>query len=120
MLHFTRQLKKMTTIFYEKVISAPVGMNCSSTSFWRLQQSFLANPMGKKVLHGSEFKPASNYYIGREGRERSAFFTEDSGRLSVYDQSVKYENGPPVGYDLLKEGLLTGHDDNQYRGSCSF
>ena len=54
------------------------------------------------MLYGSEFKPAGNYYIGREGRERSAFFTEDTGRLSVYEQSAKFEHGPPVGYDLLQ------------------
>jgi hypothetical protein len=31
--------------------------------------------MGKKVLLGTDFKPASNHYIGRAGRERSEFFT---------------------------------------------
>ena len=36
LMHYTRELKKMTNIFYEKVITAPVDMICSSASFWRL------------------------------------------------------------------------------------
>lgn len=33
--------------------------------------------MGKKVLIGKDFKPAKNNYIGKIGRERNQFLTED-------------------------------------------
>jgi len=76
-LCYTRMLTSMVNIYYDKVIAGPVRLSCTSASFNRVISSISNNPNGKKVLIGKEFKPAKDTSIGRIGRDRSAFLTQD-------------------------------------------
>ena len=67
----------MVNIFYEKVICEPIDVHCGSTQYQRFDRSVRNNPMAKKVLVGKDFKPANDYYMGKIGRDRNAFLSED-------------------------------------------
>lgn len=54
--------------------------------------------MHKKVLIGKDFKPRNEIYLGRVGRDRTSFLTEDSG--------TSWKNSPPHGYSLIERGIL--------------
>lgn len=54
--------------------------------------------MHKKVLIGKDFKPRMEIHLGRVGRDRSSFLTEDT--------TTSWKNGPPVGYPLLDHGII--------------
>jgi len=56
--------------------------------------------MHKKVLIGSKFKPKSEVtYLGKIGRDRTSFLELDS--------SKSYKYGPPTGYDLIENGIMS-------------
>jgi len=86
----------MTNIYFSKCVSSTIELSCTSASFKRYQNSITNNPSAKKLLLGKDFKPAQDKYIGRIGRDKSAFLTED--------QNI---SGPPTGYPLIDNGLLT-------------
>lgn len=54
--------------------------------------------MHKKVLLGKNFKSKFEINLGRVGRDRSSFLTEDLG--------TSWKNGPPQGYSLFDNGIL--------------
>lgn len=54
--------------------------------------------MHKKALLGTHFKPKSEIYLGRVGRDKSSFLDLDS--------SKSYKSGPPTGYGLLEHGII--------------
>lgn len=86
----------MTNIYYSKCIASTLELSCASTSFQRYQNSITNNPTAKKILLGKDFKPGNDKYIGRIGKDRSAFLTEDQN-----------SNGPLQGYPLTDSGLIT-------------
>ena len=87
----------MTNIYFSKCIASTIELSCASTSFERFKNSINNNPIAKKLLVGKDFKPSNDKYIGRIGRDRSAFLTEDSKIIS----------GPPTGYQMIDNGLLS-------------
>ena len=75
--------------------------------------------MAKKALIGKQFKPGKDYYVGRVGRERSQFLTEDDGNsISLTTTSKSFEDGPPNGYSLIDDGILGSN--YQIKGSSTF
>lgn len=74
--------------------------------------------MAKKVLVGKDFKPAHDYYIGRIGRDRSAFLYKDEGRPIYPHLGKTFECGPPLGYQLIDNGILEAN--YQIKGSSTF
>lgn len=98
----------MTNIYFSKCIASTIEFSCASTSFQRFQNSVTNNPVGKKLLIGKDFKPENDKYIGRIGRDRSAFLTEDSKQLI---------QGPPNGYPLIENGIF--NHSFQQKGSCT-
>jgi hypothetical protein len=97
-LNYTRNLYQMTNIYFSKCIASTIELSCASTSFQRHQNSITNNPIAKKLLIGKDFKPDQDRYIGKIGRDRSSFLTEDSKQLVA---------GPPTGYSLFDNGLLS-------------
>ena len=95
---YTRELKKELDIYVNNSISEPIFFTCNSGTFNRFISSALHSSMHKKVLLGKDFKPKHEIYLGRVGRDRSSFLIEDSG--------TSWKNGPPVGYNLIQDGLL--------------
>jgi hypothetical protein len=67
----------MTNIYFNKCIASIINMTCRTTSFKRLINSITNNPLGKKVLHGKDFKPKRDQHIGRMARDITSFLTED-------------------------------------------
>jgi hypothetical protein len=96
----------MTNIYFNKCISSTIELSCRSTSFQRYQNSITNNPSAKKLLVGKDFKPDSDKYIGRIGKDKCSFLTED--------QNI---SGPPTGYPLIDNGLMS-HSWEE-KGSCS-
>jgi hypothetical protein len=94
-LNYSGPINNMMNIYYNKVTAEPVNFNCASASFQRMFNVFKHNPVGKKALIGKNFKPKRDQYIGKVGKDRSAFLTEDP-RSSIV----------PSGYPLLDNGLL--------------
>lgn len=72
------------------------------------------NPLAKKVLIGQDFKPRRNVHIGRVGRERSSFLTQDGHKQG----QTRFDQGPPNGYQLIDNGILSS--DYEAKGSCNF
>ena len=108
----------MINIFYDKVISEPIEMHCGSTSLQRFNNSIRNNPMAKKALIGKDFLPANDYFIGKIGRDRCGFLSDDIGRPRAPHISKNFECGPPIGYKITDEGIL---DCNyQKKGSSTF
>ena len=95
---FSRSLKNDLDAFVSPAVADPIVMSCRSSTFNRLNSSLIWSPMHKKALLGSAFKPRQDIHIGRVGRDKSSFLTQDS------DNSYKY--GPPVGYSLLEQGVI--------------
>jgi hypothetical protein len=54
--------------------------------------------MHKKLLIGKDFKPKLEIHLGKVGRDRSSFLTEDS--------STSWKNGPPNGYPIFENGII--------------
>jgi hypothetical protein len=67
----------MTNIYYSKCLASTIEFSCASSGFERFKNSITNNPIAKKVLIGKDFKPSSDKYIGKIGRDRSAMLTED-------------------------------------------
>ena len=105
-LNYSINLCKMTNIYFSKSIASTIELSCASTSFQRYQNSITNNPSAKKLLVGKDFKPDSDKYIGRIGKDKSSFLTEDQNM-----------NGPPTGYPLIDNGLMS-HNWSE-KGSCS-
>lgn len=83
-LGWSRKIRRMVqSIYYSKVVADSVEVHCESTAAKRWVAAVKHNPMAKKVLVGRGFRPAREYYVGRVGRDRSAFLTEDDGGGSV-------------------------------------
>ena len=62
--------------------------------------------MAKKALIGKNFLPANDYFIGRIGRDRCGFLSDDIGRPRAPHISKNFECGPPIGYKITDEGIL--------------
>lgn len=117
-LYYTFKLRGMVNIFYDKVICEPIEIHCGSTQFSRFNNSVRNNPMAKKALIGYDFKPAHDHYIGRIGRDRSAFLSEDLGRPRAPHVSKTFDCGPPIGYKLTDDGILSTNYER--KGSSTF
>jgi hypothetical protein len=76
------------------------------------------NMMAKKVLVGKDFKPAFDLYAGKIGRDRCSFLNEDEGRPKSPHVSKTFECGPPIGYKLIDDGILSMN--YQIKGSSTF
>ena len=94
-LKYSGPINSMMNIYYAKVTSEPINVNCASASFQRMFNIFKHNPVGKKALIGKNFKPKRDQYIGKVGKDRSSFLTENPRSATT-----------PSGYPLLDNGLL--------------
>ena len=56
-LNYSRNKMAMVNIYYAKVLSSTIPMTCPSTSFQRFFLSVTQNPVAKRCLIGSDFKP---------------------------------------------------------------
>lgn len=74
-LGYSRKTNALLNIFYEKAITEPMHLSCRSSSFNRMYNSIRNNPVGKKALIGSDFKPKKDSLIGKVGSDRSSFLT---------------------------------------------
>ena len=90
----------MTNIYFAKCVASTIRLTCGSTNFLRYHHSITKNPIAKKLLIGKNFKPENDKYIGKIGRDRCAFLTEDSKQLIQV---------PPSGYSLIDNGLLSSN-----------
>lgn len=82
-------------------------VHCESTAAKRWVAAVCNNPIAKKALIGKSFKPAKDYYVGRVGRDRCAFLSEDEAVSTLAAPvSKSFEDGPPNGYKLIDDGLL--------------
>ena len=95
---FSRDFMNELDIYVYKSQAEPINVTCRSGTFPRLIASILNSSMHKKVLLGKDYKPKIEIHLGRVGRDRSSFLTQDTG--------TSWKNGPPVGYSLLEHGIL--------------
>jgi hypothetical protein len=95
----------MLNIYYDNCIASPIELSCPSTSFLRYINTIMDNPLAKKVMIGSHFKPRRNIYVGKVGKDRSGFLSQDG--------QIKFD-----GYHIIDNGILTSNFE--VRGSCNF
>jgi len=79
-------------------VADPINITCRNGTFKRLIASLYYSSMHKKALIGNSFKPRAEINLGRIGRDRTSFLSQDSL------QSIKY--GLPTGYNLIENGII--------------
>ena len=104
--------KNMQQIYFEKCVAHTIDFYCPSLSFKRFIRSVNHNPVAKKVMIGDDFKPRFDHYIGRIGRDRSAFVDLDGKKLVKNNQIRSH------GRELIQNGVLS--TNYLVKGPCTF
>jgi len=102
-LNYSIKFNKLLNIYYEKVISEPVNLSCSSASFDRMLSSVRNNPAAKKLMIGKDFKPRIENNVGKIGGDREA-------TTNSYNLNSKY--------DLFDQGII--NKNYSLKGFCTF
>ena len=85
-------------VYVEASIAEPISFYTRSGPFNRFIASTLNSAMHKKILLGKSFKSKYEVNLGRVGRDRTSFLSEDV--------AGSWKNGPPLGYDLFENGII--------------
>jgi hypothetical protein len=80
-------MKRQMLIYVDNSIAEPIQFLTQSGPFNRFIASVINSPMHKKVLLGKNFKSKFEISLGKVGRDRSSFLTEDL--------AASWKTGPP-------------------------
>ena len=88
-LGYTRKLMAMVNIYYAKVLSNTIPMTCPSTSFQRFFLSVTQNPIAKRCLIGSDFKPQHHYLQSKCNADKALEYPMIKQGILQHPYSIK-------------------------------
>jgi hypothetical protein len=74
---FSKELKNDLDMYVSACVADPINIICRNGTFKRFYASIYHSSMHKKALIGSKFKPRAEINLGRIGRDRTSFLTQD-------------------------------------------